>query len=305
MGESKGGYEFPEHNEAVRDTWTENARFWDELMGDDGNTFHQHLVGPSQERLLMLKGGESVLEIACGNGQFTRKMLELGATVLATDLSEGMIEVARDRTRDHLDRVEFAVLDAADPKQLAALMRGGVDAGEAKWEAGHHSRGLDRADSTNAIAQGRIPFDAAVCTMALFDMASIDPLFTTLPTLLKPGGRFVFSILHPCFNSPPDLTMVAEKDFEGGIKTRYAIKLSRYIDPAAYENVAAPGQPALTRVFHRPLSMILGAGFRAGMVLDGLEEPVFGPEVPTRGTVAFDDIRDIPPVLTARMRPVG
>ena len=32
-------------------------------------------------------------------------------------------------------------------------------------------------------------------------MASITPLLSVLPELLKPGGRFVFSVTHPVFNS--------------------------------------------------------------------------------------------------------
>jgi hypothetical protein len=32
------------------------------------------------------------------------------------------------------------------------------------------------------------------------DMASITPLLSVLPQLLRPGGRFVFSVTHPVFN---------------------------------------------------------------------------------------------------------
>ncbi len=37
--------------------------------------------------------------------------------------------------------------------------------------------------------------------MALMDMADIEPLFSALRELLKPGGRFVFTVCHPAFNS--------------------------------------------------------------------------------------------------------
>jgi hypothetical protein len=96
--------------------------------------------------------------------------------------------------------------------------------------------------------------------------------------------------------------MVAEKQFEGGIVTKYSLKMSRYITPAVYDNVGAPGQPVNSYVFHRPLNAIFNAGFSAGFVVDGIEEPVFGDEFPARGALAWDDIRDIPPVLVVRMR---
>ena len=37
--------------------------------------------------------------------------------------------------------------------------------------------------------------------MAMMDMIVIDPLLDSLAELLKPGGRFVFSLPHPCFNA--------------------------------------------------------------------------------------------------------
>ena len=270
MRDSQAPFEFQSLNAQVRERWTKVAVFWDELMAEDGNWFHRSLIGPAQERLLDLRTGESVLEIACGNGQFTRRMTQLGAKVLATDLSKDMINTAESRSREDVDRFEYAVLDATDKDQLMSL--------------------------------GSRRFDAAVCTMALFDMASIQPLFSSLNRLLKPTGRFVFSLLHPCFNSVPDLQIVAEKQFAGGIATSYSLKMSRYIVPEAYENVAAPGQPVNTYVFHRPINVIFNAGFSAGFAVDGLEEPVFGDEVPSRGSISWDDIRDIPPALAVRMR---
>ena len=84
-------------NEAARDMWDQKASFWDEKMGD-GNDFHRLLVSPAVERLLALQPGETVLEIACGNGVFSRRMAQLGVCVLATDFSVQFLERARART---------------------------------------------------------------------------------------------------------------------------------------------------------------------------------------------------------------
>jgi len=81
--EVDGSGEFPELNEAVREIWNRNADFWNQRMGE-GNEFHRVLIGPAQERLLDLRPGESVLDIACGNGQFARRLAGLGAEVLAS-----------------------------------------------------------------------------------------------------------------------------------------------------------------------------------------------------------------------------
>src|SRR5947208_1769190 len=86
-------------NEETRRIWDQNATFWDERMGD-GNDFQRLLVAPASERLLNLQPGETVLEIACGNGVFARHLARLGTHVVATDFSTQMLERARARSAE-------------------------------------------------------------------------------------------------------------------------------------------------------------------------------------------------------------
>src|SRR5512135_392372 len=136
-----------------RTIWNQNAGFWDEYMGE-GNDFQRVLIGPATERLLRIEEDELVLDVACGNGNFARRMAELGARVVAFDFSTTFIERARRRTRDtrHSGRIEYLVMDATNYDDLMSL--------------------------------GNARFDAAVCTMALMDMAAIEPLLTALCELL-------------------------------------------------------------------------------------------------------------------------
>jgi len=75
------------------------------------------LIAPAVERLLGLRSGERMLKLACGNGEFARRMSQLGAKVLATDFSERMLELARARGGD----VEYRAADVTDEGQLLAL----------------------------------------------------------------------------------------------------------------------------------------------------------------------------------------
>jgi ubiquinone/menaquinone biosynthesis C-methylase UbiE len=83
--------EDPDMPDEVRAAWDALANLWDERM-QAGRTWQRHLIQPSVERLLQLRPGERVLEIACGNGEFARRMSSLGAHVLASDFSEGMLD---------------------------------------------------------------------------------------------------------------------------------------------------------------------------------------------------------------------
>jgi len=134
------------------------------------------------------------------------------------------------------------------------------------------------------------------------DMATINPLLDVLRHLLKPGGRFVFSVMHPCFNSIGMTKVVEEEDRDGELVTRYAVKVSAYSKPAVYKGLGVIGQPTPQYYFHRPISLLFNSCFRVGFVLDGLEEPAFGTETEARRPLAWNNFGEIPPVLVARMR---
>jgi 2-polyprenyl-3-methyl-5-hydroxy-6-metoxy-1,4-benzoquinol methylase len=256
-------------NQEVRDIWNQNALFWDERMGE-GNSFHKTLIEPTQERLLNVRAGQRILDLACGNGQFSRRLVRLGACVLGVDISERMIERARARTAEPDERIEFRIVDCT------------------------------RADAL--ISLGEKQFDAAVCTMALMDMAAIQPLFTALAKLLKAGGCLVFSVLHPCFNSGRVMQVREREDVAGQIVDKYSVRVSGYIHPFTHLGVAMIGQPVPQYYFHRPISLLLNPAFAAGFFLDGLAEPVFGTPSQGQGSLFEHVYSDMPPALVARLR---
>src|SRR2546421_9540834 len=104
----------------VRELWDRKATFWDERFGE-GNEFHRLLLEPATLRLLAVRAGETVLDIATGNGAVARRLARQGATVVAFDLSSVFIELAQQRGEEEKDRIEYLVLDATDEAQLLAL----------------------------------------------------------------------------------------------------------------------------------------------------------------------------------------
>jgi SAM-dependent methyltransferase len=239
-------------------------------MGE-GNDFVETLIWPATLRLLAPLPGEHILDIACGNGLSSRRLAKLGVHVTAFDFAAEMIAMARKRAGE-IPPIDYHVLDATDEAALLAL--------------------------------GASQFDAAICNMALFDMAEIQPLFHALASLLRPGGRFVFSLLHPCFNSAR-MAHTAEVDYANGdVTTTYAVKVSGYLTATTDYAQAIFGQPRKQLVFQRPLHELLGAGFEAGFVLDGLEEPGFPPDHPAgKNPLSWGkNLSEIPPVLVARLK---
>lgn len=239
-------------------------------MGD-GNDFQQKLVAPSTERLLELAPGERVLDAACGNGVTARRLTDLGAQVVGFDFAPDMIEHARARSRDRGDAIEYHLIDATDEDAMLRLGAGS--------------------------------FDAAICNMAIMDIAEIDPLMSAVCKLLKPNGRFVFSICHPCFNQTSSIKVVEQEEIGGKINTNYAMKISRYLQPRVERGLAMIGQPEPQLYFERPLRDLFGACFRAQMLVDGLDEAAFD-GTPVEGRIiSWDRFTEIPPLLVLRARP--
>jgi 2-polyprenyl-3-methyl-5-hydroxy-6-metoxy-1,4-benzoquinol methylase len=260
--------EFRDGNAEARRAWDTNAAFWDQRMGE-GNDFFKVLIWPAVELLLRPVRGEKLLDVACGNGVTSRRLAEAGASVLAIDFSEPMIHQARQRNGN--SAIDYRVVDATD---LAALV---------------------------GLGQGQ--FDGALCNMALMDMAEIRPLLAGLARLLRPQARFVFSVVHPCFNNPSTIFSGELEDRDGSLVTTCSIKIVRYLTPYTRQGLAMEGQPVPQPYFHRPLRVLLGACFEAGFMLDGLEERAFAADQ-ARGEslLSWRRFSEIPPILVGRLR---
>ena len=270
MHDENSRVDFPECLYETVEIWDDIAEWWDDKIGD-GNTAQDYLIEPTQERLLDLKCGDRVLDIACGAGRFTRGMADKGVRITAVDHSQTFIERAKLRSQRYENRIDFRVVNAADTDALMALPGS--------------------------------PFDAAVCTMGLMDMAVITPLAEALSKLLRPGGRFVFSVLHPAFNSDGTRNTVEREFTAQGVEERFAVWVPDYLRTRAYLGIGIDGQPRPHRYFHRPIGQLLQVFLRQGFVLTGFEEPRFPPEAYSRAKSPLSSVfwKEFPLVLVVRL----
>ena len=102
-------------NEENRAAWDANAEVWDAKMADQGNDFVNLLQWPVIQPLLNIQPGQKILDIACGNGLFSRRLAALGADVVAIDFSAELIERAKARKSD---RITYQVMDVTDETAL-------------------------------------------------------------------------------------------------------------------------------------------------------------------------------------------
>jgi len=252
----------------TRPIWNRLADFWDKALGE-GNDFQKHLIMPATDRLLNARLGEVVLDVCCGNGNYARLLAARGVKVVACDGSNVFIDRARARTSGDMS-IEYHVTDATSELELLSL-------------------GVGR-------------FDAVVISMAVMDLPTIDPVFKAARQLLGPGGRVVFSVSHPCFNSNRPVITADLVEGDDGLRQRFGVQIFDYAQPMEYLSAGILNQPEPHPFFHRPLHVLLASCFAAGFVVDGIEEPTFPPDFPSRNPFSWAKRPNLPPAIVVRLR---
>jgi len=116
------------------------------------------------EYLIGPPSGRSILDLACGDGKLSRWLTIHGAHVTSVDNSVESIEAARAHEAVEPCGINYIVGDADDLYMID--------------------------DST---------FDDVICHLAMDRFENIGPIVAEVSRIIKLGGRFIFSVGHPCF----------------------------------------------------------------------------------------------------------
>ncbi len=137
------------------------AALWDKQIGDDGGS--GKVTADAIRKIIGPVKNKTIYELACGNGYLSRQFVRLGAKkVFASDVAKEMIDIASHKYP--ADKINYLVREA-----------------------------------TNFSGIPKSYFDIVVIEHGIFYIKDIEKLLQGIKTSLKPGGVFVFSILHPLF----------------------------------------------------------------------------------------------------------
>ncbi|GBF60162.1 hypothetical protein TMEN_2567 [Trichophyton mentagrophytes] len=267
--------------------WDQLAEAWDMLMGTPGNDYYTIIELPALERLVQPKPGDCALDLATGNGLVAHWMAQKGSSVLATDGSSAMVTKARARQSKRLEengevKVSYKILDVTDPQHFEELIQ---------------SRGIGAGGA----------FDIITMNMAIMDVSTLEHLANALPKLLKrDGGRFVATLLHPLFTCGVARAVEYRDNPESGREEAFhSLKMTKYLHVPPYKGVATQSQPHPQLYFHRPMHEIFAPFFKAGLVLDALEEPNFDEAYVKARDLDIGSLRQFtqfPKILAFRMK---
>lgn len=144
-------------------SWGKVAGWYDELLEQSKDSFQEKVILPNLLRLLDIKKGMAILDIACGQGYFARAFHEKGASVTGCDISPELIEIAKKHS----------------PKEI-----------------GYFTAPADRLTEMSG------KFDAVTIILAVQNIENISGVFAECAKVLKPGGRAVVVLNHPAFRIP-------------------------------------------------------------------------------------------------------
>jgi ubiquinone/menaquinone biosynthesis C-methylase UbiE len=184
--------------------------------------------------------GLDVCDLGCGEGHLSRLLASHARSVTGIDISAQLLAEAQRQTA--AENVRFVQDDA---QQLST--------------------------------QPDAAFDLVICNLALMDIPDLNAVYQAVHRILRPGGRFVFSLTHPCFQ-PPHATV--QVDGETGKPAR---SMTRYAQEGFWRSTNSAGIRGQVGANHRTLSTYINELIAAGFRLQKLVEP----------TLAAGDYQDI------------
>ncbi|MGP8184095.1 MAG: class I SAM-dependent methyltransferase [Thermoplasmata archaeon] len=252
----------------ARKAWDDAIDVWEDFQ-EAGKDFSRDRVhGPALLRSLGPVRGLRVLDVGCGQGRFTRRLAKLGARVTGIDWSAAMIETAQHH------------------EQRAPL---GIE--------------YRRMDARNAVrAWPPATFDRVVSCMSLMDMPNSPAVVRGAHRLLRPGGRFVFSVSHPL-----NTAAVRWERPSTDVRHRGAMLVDRYFEegPRVTEWAMMRLQrPFATPYWHRTFESWFSTLRRAGFEVDSLTEP-HASEADVRSNHLLAGTRRVPFFLVINCRREG
>jgi ubiquinone/menaquinone biosynthesis C-methylase UbiE len=226
----------------VGNYWEKNAEEWTKLSRLGYDVYRNHVNTPSFLDMLPEVKNLNGLDVGCGEGYNTRLIAKKGAKMTAIDISKTFIKYAKEKERETPLGITYKVASATN---------------------------LPFEDQS---------FDFVLSTMTFMDMSNIQKAFSEVSRVLKKGGLFQFSILHPCFSTYLRKWI---KDEDGNLLglmvgdyfNETEGDLEEWIFSAAPSDLTKDMRKFKVPRFHRTLSSWLNMLINNGFILKEFREP--------------------------------
>jgi ubiquinone/menaquinone biosynthesis C-methylase UbiE len=206
----------------------------------EGEYHHTVIILPEVYRLLEAEVGESILDVACGEGTVARHLAKQGVKVTGIDISR-MIDRAIERENEDKLGIDYVKMAAEDLSKKF----------------------------------GNDTFDKVVCNMALMDIEDYKITIKNISSVLKKSGIFVFSITHPAFAWPATTSMRVPSDSQRNEDKR-KIALDYFDERPTLIQV---GWDTPSLAFTRPISKYVNELVKNNLEIIEMSEPKVSEEI--------------------------
>ena len=145
-------------------SWGNVAEWYDEMLETSEDSYQKNVILPNVLRILNIEKGTRILDLACGQGFFSRAFADAGAQVIGVDASHELIALAK---------------KYANKKIIYRIAP---------------------ADKLDFFADKS--FDAAIIILAIQNMKHMANIFSVCSRVLAPSGKLILVMNHPAFRIP-------------------------------------------------------------------------------------------------------
>lgn len=215
-------------------SWGGVAEWYDELLEESPDSFQVKVILPNLLRILNIKSGTKIIDIACGQGYFSRALAAQGAEVTGVDISSELIEKAKGRSSSEIN---FQVGNA----EVLAFI----------------------ADNS---------FDTALIILSLQNIKNLNGALGECARVLKPKGKLIIVLNHPTFRIPQRSSWGWDEKNKKQYRRVdwYLSNDQKKIDMTPGEMNKLKKKTTVS--FHRPLQSYFNFLNKNGFAVTGLEE---------------------------------
>jgi len=216
-------------------SWGKVADWYDELLEKDSDSYQQKVVLPNVLRLLDIKKGETVLDLACGQGFFAQEFHKKGAKTIGIDIAPELIEIARKKS----------------PKEIQ-----------------YH---ISSADNLSFLKDDSV--DKATAILAIQNIENFSGVFKECSRVLGKSGRLLIVLNHPAFRIPEKTSWgwdeAAKTQYRrvGEYMSESRHKIQMHPSTGSGRD---PGEYTIS--FHRPIQAYVKSLAKNGFAITRLEE---------------------------------
>ncbi len=209
------------------------AKQYSDSHGDDGDYFHQTQIDPNILKIVGNPKDKVVYDLGCGNGYMSRKFVTNGAKVFASDISEELIKLAKEKSKG-LD-IDYSVRDGIDFSSFEDQK-----------------------------------FDIVIMNMVIHYIEDIDSLFKEISRVLKPNGILSFSTNH-FFRPTSPYSDWIKGEIKG--EEKLFIKVTNYLEEYKVTTKSGWDNETELTIINRPINKLINTMSKYDLYLKEVYEP--------------------------------